>query len=502
MIERLLDYPCVMFLTDCEGKILKQSNQSIQFLVDNSIDTEFLKNLMEDPFFMENMELSGFFSAKFNLGNSDYNVHQFNCFKVYDTLLWIIMEVSEPLHCLNDSTKLCPRFFQQQKIDSIGQFVGGLAHDMNNLFTAIIGHASMIRDYCDVDSKTQVHLEKILNCCNRAAGLNYKLLSYQKNKVQAPELCDVNKHITELLNIVSHLFCENIQIHFSPECQSAPIHVAKGDLDQILMNLLINASEALKDGGEISISTKSVNIDKEDSAYIPDSYRGEFILISISDNGPGIPEELLQRIFEPYFTTKSDTGGSGLGLATAYSLTKKQRGWLNVYSEVGVGTTFKLYLPVRSASDIAPSPQSSESRQLIRGNEEYILFVEDSYLIREYVSAALGELGYHVIDCETSKKAYELFTCGKYKFDLIFSDIVLPDGSGLELYHKLSSHCSDLKVLLCSGYSDYKIPWNLLKKGNIAFIAKPFRLDELSRVLQFILHRDPNMVDQSLASKE
>ncbi|MCX7771275.1 MAG: response regulator [Proteobacteria bacterium] len=380
----------------------------------------------------------------------------------------------------NDITeykKVFNQLIQAQKLESMGRLVGGIAHDFNNMLNAVLGFADLSLKLIDKENKVYRYIENIYTAGNRAKGLIGQLLSFCRKSVQKLEILNINELIRETKDMIEKIIGEDIKIVYSLEENLLNILADKTQMTQVIINLLTNAREAMPEGGQIYITTKNIKLTEQ---YY-DLHMGNFVLLSITDTGIGMSKEIMEHIFEPFFTTKEH--GTGLGLATVYGIVKQNNGYIHVYSEVGQGTTFKIYLP--SIEEESKDLTLSEETEIAGGNET-ILIVEDNDEVRTFLCNALEMKGYSLKDFANPLEALQFVKDNDLKIDLLVSDVVMPNMSGIALYEKLREIYKDLKVLFISGYPDLpQRERELINKEN--FISKPFTVNELFKKVRQIL---------------
>ena len=403
-----------------------------------------------------------------------------------------IMGVSRDITDLKRSAKekenLQEQLLQSQKIEAVGKLAGGIAHDFNNLLTIISGYSQLMLDRLDKNNPLRKNVKKIMKAGNQAASLTNQLLAFSRKQVLESKVLDLNTVVTDVEKMLGRLIGEDIQLVIDPEPELEHVKIDKGQIEQVIMNLVVNARDAMPDGGKITIRTENVTIDRELSRVIPESLPGRFVRFSVEDAGVGIDKAILDQIFEPFFTTKEVGVGTGLGLSVVYGIIKQHNGWINVYSEPGHGTTFKVYLPAVS-DEIEDEKKDAVSFKELKGSGERILLVEDEEGIREFTAEALRENGYIIFEAANAKEALDLFKNENGNFNLVFSDVVMPGKSGLKLVVELLSDKPDLKVLLCSGYSDKKSQWREIKKRGLRFLQKPYDVVDLLKTIREVLEQ-------------
>lgn len=341
---------------------------------------------------------------------------------------------------------------QVQKLESVGQLAGGIAHDFNNILAAITMHLSLLRQNPNLDEETVEALKELEIETKRAANLTRQLLMFSRRSVIQPRIVDLNDLVQNLLKMLTRLLGENIAIAFDSQKQLPSVEVDVGMIEQVLMNLAVNARDAMPRGGKLTIVTGSVELDEEAAKLHSERRPGRFIMLTVADTGVGMDEATLKRIFEPFFTTKDVGKGTGLGLPTAHGIIKQHHGWIEVQSQPGHGSSFVVYLPVRVAQPVIT--EAPATNLPVIGGRGTLLLVEDEEIVRRPIGTYLRKLGYHVIEASNGNQAFVLWRQHQGMIDLLYTDMVMPEGiSGLELAEKLRSEKPQLKVIISSGYS-------------------------------------------------
>jgi len=372
---------------------------------------------------------------------------------------------------------------QAQKMDAIGRLAGGVAHDFNNILALILLQAGQLRLDTSLTPEQLEAIRDIETAAQRAASLTRQLLLFSRKQTLQLLNQDLNETVTELARMLERVLGEDIQMQFQYDPHPLPVNADPGMLDQILMNLTVNARDAMPAGGRLIIKTFAAKLDEEQAAQIPRARPGCFVGLSVSDNGCGIPPENLPRIFEPFFTTKPIGQGTGLGLATVFGIVQQHQGWINVFSEFGQGTTFEIYLP-RQVDPAARPPEPPPSASLQNGHET-LLVVEDEPSLRALVRAVLSRLGYHVLTAASGVEAREVWNRHRGQIQLLITDMVMPEGiSGPELARWLRQKYPELKVIFTSGYSvDFDRRELQLEEG-VNFLGKPFKTAHLAQTIR------------------
>jgi PAS domain S-box-containing protein len=341
---------------------------------------------------------------------------------------------------------------QVQKLESVGQLAGGIAHDFNNILAAIMMHLSLLHQNPNLDEETAEALKELEVETKRAANLTRQLLMFSRRSVIQSRIADMNELVQNLLKMLRRLLGENIAITFDSQNNLPPVEVDIGMMEQVLMNLAVNARDAMPRGGNLTIATGSVELDEEAVKLNSERRPGRFVTLTVADTGVGMDEGTLKRIFEPFFTTKDVGKGTGLGLPTAHGIVKQHHGWIEVQSRSGHGSTFLVYLPVKVLP--AVSAEAPSAIRPVLGGHDTLLLVEDEEIVRRPIGIYLRKLGYRVIEAANGNEAFNLWRQHHQQIDLLYTDMVMPEGvSGLELAEKLRGEKPQLKVIISSGYS-------------------------------------------------
>jgi two-component system, cell cycle sensor histidine kinase and response regulator CckA len=374
---------------------------------------------------------------------------------------------------------------QAQKMESVGRLAGGVAHDFNNMLGVIFGHTEMALEDLNPAAPLYANLKAIQYAAQRSAALTRQLLAFARKQTVAPRVIDINETVAGMLNMLRRLIGEDIDLLWQPGENLPPLKVDPSQIDQLLANLCVNARDAIAGQGKITIETGAKTFDQ---AYCADHLGflpGEYLLLEVSDDGCGMDKKILSQIFEPFFTTKEQGKGTGLGLASVYGMVKQNNGFINVYSEPGQGTTFKIYLPAfaaKSAGMVEKAPDLPAER-----GHEIILLVEDEPAILHMTTMMLTRLGYTVVAAATPGEAIRLALEYRGRIDLLMTDVVMPEMNGRELAGNLLSHFPDLKRLFMSGYTANVIAHHGVLDQGVHFIEKPFSMKELSGKVREVL---------------
>jgi two-component system cell cycle sensor histidine kinase/response regulator CckA len=385
---------------------------------------------------------------------------------------------------VTERRKIEERLRQSEKMDAIGRLAGGIAHDFNNLLLVIRGYSSILLE-SDGDDGTRASLLQIDGAAKKAAEFTHQLLAFSRQQVLRPEHIDANGVVSETAQLVRRMLAEDIELDLELEPQLAAIIADPGQLGQVVLNLLVNAGEALPQGGRIAIKTANVELDDAYALEHPGVRPGRYALIQVTDTGAGMDGETQSRIFDPFFSTKET--GTGLGLATVHGIVEQSGGHLWVYSAPGLGTTFKVYLPI-ATEPAADTPTLAETVSL--AGDETILLVEDADVVRQLVSQVLASYGYNVVSAASGLHALRIADEYSGAIDLLLTDIVMPSMNGRELAEKLVSEMPHLKVLFTSGYPADAVVRTGIEEARSAFIEKPYVPAELARTIRTLLDSD------------
>ncbi len=367
---------------------------------------------------------------------------------------------------------------QAQRMESVGQLVSGVAHDFNNLLTAVIGFAELGQQEVREDEPVHEHLVQIQRAGESAGDLTRQLLAFGRQQVLRFEVFDINETVKSTEKLLRRTIGEDLDLVTRLASDLRPVKLDPMSIEQVLVNLAVNARDAMPEGGRLTIETANVEIDEQRSTP-----PGLYVALSVIDTGRGMDEETLGRAFEPFFTTKERERGTGLGLATVYGIVKQSGGHIEVASEPGNGTRFDVYLPP-TPEELQQSTGEGTAKDLSAGRES-ILLVEDDERLRHLVGRLLDGRGYRVLKAADANEALE--TCRTEHVDLLLTDVVMPGMSGIELGEALGRQSSNLKVLLMSGYADKEIAGDQINEVSTPFIAKPFRLDQLLMKVREVL---------------
>lgn len=379
---------------------------------------------------------------------------------------------------LTERLRLEDQFRQAQKMESVGRLAGGVAHDYNNMLNVILGSAELAMNKLHQDNPIRSYIRAIIDAGNRSAAITRQLLAFARKQTVSPKILDLNEAVEGMLKMVRRLIGEDIELIWIPETKAWNVKIDPSQIDQILVNLCVNARDAICDVGKVIIETENVTFDENYCAVHAGFIPGSFVLLSVSDNGRGMDRKVLDHIFEPFFTTKTAGQGSGLGLATTYGIVKQNKGFINAYSEPEKGTTIKVYLPRHEGIAEIDDSESSSEPPLSRG--ETILLAEDEDVTMEVAQAMLESLDYKVLAAASPNEAIDLAKQHDGHIDLLITDVVMPRMNGHELSAQIKQFRPDINVLFMSGYTANVIAHQGVLEEGIHFIQKPFSLFDLA----------------------
>lgn len=400
----------------------------------------------------------------------------------------IVRDVTERKKAVEEREKLEEHLRQAHKMEAVGQLAGGIAHDFNNILSAIIGYASLLRMKMRKDDQMKANVDQIIASAERAANLTRSLLAYSRKQLIIPRPVDLNEIVWRIEKLLLPLIGEDIDFRTKLTENNLTVLADGAQIEQVLMSLATNSRDAMPRGGQIIIETGAMELDGDFVSAHPYIIPGAYAVISFTDTGAGMDEDIMGKIFDPFFTTKEVGKGTGLGLAMSYGIIKQHNGYIDVFSEPGRGTTFKIYLPLMTVK-----PQEAETPQMpvaFKAGLETILIAEDDKAVREIMNLLLTEFGYSVIAAKDGEEAVNKFIKNKDRIDLLLFDAVMPKKNGREAYEAVKEIRPDIKALFVSGYTaDIMHSKGLLGEG-LHFISKPVSPTELLEKIREVLLRN------------
>jgi PAS domain S-box-containing protein len=433
----------------------------------NWIETYGKVAMTGTPIFFENY--SSELNKYFEISAFRPNPNQFAC---------IFADITERKKAEAEKIKLEGQLHQAQKLESVGRLAGGVAHDFNNMLSIILGHAEMALSQLEPDEAIHTSLEEIREAANRSANLTRQLLAFARRQTISPRKLDLNETIEGMLKLLQRLIGEDIDIVWLPGKNLWSVKVDPTQIDQILANLCINSRDSISGVGKMTIETRNCIFGKEYCASHLDFAPGEYVMLTVSDNGCGMDKETQAHIFEPFFTTKEMGKGTGLGLATVYGIIKQNSGFINVYSEVGQGSLFTVYFPRHMGESVQILNEGAA--EPVKRGQETILLVEDEPAILNMTKMMLERQGYTVLSASKPSEAVRMAEAHPDKIDLLITDVVMPEISGWDLANNLLTLYPNIKRLFMSGYTANVIAHNGVLDPGVNFIQKPFSIQNLA----------------------
>jgi len=384
-------------------------------------------------------------------------------------------------HELDERIRIEEHLTQARKMESIGRLAGGVAHDFNNILAVILGHGELMMEDLPEGSPLRADLINMLKAGERARDLTRQLLAFGRKQVLNVRTLDLNPAVQEVGGMIQRLLGEDIEIRLCLGANTGFVKADQSQLHQVLMNLCLNARDAMPGGGVLTIETRKVQIDEDFTAEHSSLAPGSYVLLQVNDTGTGMDDNTLQQVFDPFFTTKEMGKGTGLGLATVYGIVKQHGGEILVSSEPGQGTTFQVYLP--SASETSPGSGAASANTPLTGQGETVLVAEDNPLVRKLAAMMLKRLGYRVLESESVSECLKMASTVP-QLDLLLTDVVMPGMNGLQLSERIRAFRPEIRTLFMSGYTDEVLGHHGVLQGNVHFLTKPFTEKSLSRKVQ------------------
>lgn len=391
----------------------------------------------------------------------------------------------------NERQILMEQLYQSRKVETIGRLAGGIAHDFNNLMAVIMGHAEIGLLNVSSEEATKAELEIILDFTQKAARLSSQLLDIGSKQMIKPQVLNLNEVLHSSQQLIESLMGDEITINISTDQSLWPIKIDRSQLEQIILNLSVNARDALDRHGSYTLKTENLILTPKEANKLGLMDGGDFVRFVISDDGTGMEKDIIEKIFDPFFTTKEKGKGTGLGLSAVYGAVKQNGGHIRVLSAVGVGTSFEVYFPRDESNSqiLKIKAEKNKSAELVSGTEA-ILLVEDNEAVRNLLATILKNLGYSVLEAADGVDALDIFNSSKGKIDLVVSDVVMPRMNGMELYRELQKVDISTKVLLMSGHTDQILSLEELGESNASFLSKPFPVQRFSDVVRDVLDKE------------
>jgi signal transduction histidine kinase len=457
--------------------------------------TELIEKLKAEQYNIPFIAMTGFGDQKIaveimKLGARDYIVKDSDFIEHLPRLINRTLKQISTENMLEqaekDKTKLEQQLRHAQKMEAVGVLAGGVAHDFNNLLTVIHGYSEFAIAEVDQGSTLYLKLEQVQRAAERAATLTRQLLLFSRKQDIEKRPVNINTTIDDMLKMLLRMIGEDITVETKFGEGIFIVEADIGSIEQVIMNIVLNARDALPEGGRLTIATENITLSEKDCLAVHNARPGAYICVSISDTGTGIDKETLQYIFDPFFTTKGEGKGTGLGLSIVYGIVKQHDGWINVYSKPGTGTTFKIYL---QATELDVELKKEEILRLsdFRGNGQHILVVEDDNGIREWSIIALGANGYVVSEARNAEEAMQAFEKQRNEIAMVISDVVMPGKPGYQLAEQLLAKKPEIKVMLSSGYTGERLQSEKIRDSGFRFLQKPYTMIQLLSLVKEVL---------------
>ena len=403
-------------------------------------------------------------------------------------VLGVARDITERKKTEEEKIKLRSQLQQAQKMQSVGRLAGGVAHDFNNMLGVILGYGELALEQTDPSQQVHAALREIMKAARRSTEITSQLLAFARKQTISPKVLDINKTVAGMTGMLRRFIGENIDLAWLPGENVWRVKIDPVQIDQILANLCVNARDAIENVGKVTIETGNVVFDESYCAHHLGFLPGEYVLLAVSDNGCGMDAEIACNIFEPFFTTKESGKGTGLGLSTVYGIVKQNNGFINLYSEPGQGTTFKIYLP-RQMTNAEYLPEKAEEEPAESG-QETILLVEDELSILKMTKLMLESLGYQVVASSTPSEAIRLAQDYAGEIHLLVTDVIMPEMNGRDLAESIQSIHPNIKRLFMSGYTANVIAHHGVLDEGVNFIPKPFSKEKLGTKVRETLDGD------------
>jgi signal transduction histidine kinase/ActR/RegA family two-component response regulator len=405
------------------------------------------------------------------------------------------MLASRVVHCyaedITERLNLEEQLRQSQKMESIGQLASGVAHDFNNMLTIIQGHTSLLLSKPTLPPEIIDPIQAVYFAAERAARLTRQLLMFSRKNIMQLEPLDLREVVGNMSKMTERLIGENITLEFQPPEKLPPVQGDAGMIEQVVLNLSVNARDAMPQGGTLTISLMAMSINAIFAETHPQARVGHFVRLRVTDTGTGMDAGTLSHVFEPFFTTKEVGKGTGLGLATVYGIVKQHEGWVEVSSEPGKGSTFDIIFPAVTKAEAIAKKDTSPGGSPVAGGTETILIVEDEEILREMAREILQNYGYNILEASSGKEAFDVWNRHTDEINLLLTDMVMPEGiSGIQLAERLLTDRPDLKIIFTSGYSSNEVSAELMARSQARFLQKPYSHNDLAKIVRDCLDKD------------
>ena len=414
----------------------------------------------------------------------------------------LLAEIAERKHAQEALRQSGEQLRQAQKMEAVGRLAGGVAHDFNNLLTAILGYAELLAVRPDLDATARQNVETIQKAGRQAAAVTHQLLAFSRKQILQPRVIDLNALVLDFEKILRRVIGEHIELCNAPQAANARVRADPNQIEQVILNLGVNARDAMPRGGRLTIRTANVEFTAAEARLrAADMEAGPYVLLEVSDTGHGMDEETKTRIFEPFFTTKGPGKGTGLGLSTVYGVVKQSGGTVCVDSKPGAGCSFQVYLPLEAGELEENRPKTVMPIQKISRQAETVLVVEDEEIVRELVCAVLSDSGYDVLCAPNGMEGLRMSDAHQGKIGLLITDVVMPQMGGLELAREVSARRPETRVLYVSGYSEDDMSEQGILAADLEFLEKPFTPQALTRKVRAVLNPSTSLAGRDGTSK-
>ncbi|HYG35840.1 MAG TPA: ATP-binding protein [Clostridia bacterium] len=404
----------------------------------------------------------------------------------------VVENITDRKRAEEERQRLQMELIQAQKMEAVGRLAGGVAHDFNNILTAFLMHLGLLQSDPGIGPTQKAALKELEEHARRATNLTRQLLMFSRRQVMQPRNVDLNELLTNLLKMLGRLIGEHITLEFKSAPEHLWVEVDVGMVEQVVMNLVVNARDAMPTGGTITLATERARFTQHHCAWHHEARPGEFIRLTVSDTGCGMEEQTVGKIFEPFFTTKEAGKGTGLGLATVYGIVQQHQGWIEVRSAFGKGSSFHVYLPAVAPGGRPAKPDAEEEKPVPEGNET-ILLVEDEVSVRTLTAMLLRRLGYQVLEAGNGPEALAVWEQPNQRVDLLLTDMVMPGGmTGLELAQTLRGRKPALRVIVLSGYSTELLQADVPPSRKFHVVSKPVEIKVLAQLIRKSLLESPS----------
>jgi signal transduction histidine kinase/CheY-like chemotaxis protein len=396
----------------------------------------------------------------------------------------IAENITDRKRAAEDKANLERQLLQAQKMEAVGQLAGGIAHDFNNLLLVISGYTSMVQERQAPESEDNLDLDEVRKAADRATVLTRQLLSFSRRQTIQPLHVDLNDLIEDALRMIRRVIGEHIDFRFLPSPRLETIYVDKGQIEQVLMNLCVNARDAMNSGGTLTIQTMNAVLDESYCANHPWAKEGHYVVLDVTDTGHGMDPTTCARIFEPFFTTKELGQGTGLGLSTVYGIVRQNDGLIQVNSEPGKGTSFKIYIP---SVELPAEPKGTALESRVTGGSETLLIAEDEESVRHLLQRILEIEGYTVLTATDGEDALRVFDAHAHEIDLAVLDVMMPKLGGRQVMDRIQAKCPRMRFLFASGYSKNALHKDFVIEEGIRLVPKPYQRAVLLRAIREVL---------------